>query len=303
MDPAVPPPETRTLERLSPPPRLVPLEIKISELTGGMLSGLGWFFLGFGLIFVWIFVLKADLSSWRYSGELSRAPARVEGCRRTGFSESSGRRGPSSYIYANDFSFTRDDRVHRGRSYAHACLEAGEAAVEFPKGRPELARLQGMRRAPFSPAVLFILIFPGIGLIFVLSSVRTGLRDIGLLERGLMARAKAASSKPTNLRVNNQVVWEVTMSFRDRSGAERRMTARTRDPLKLERDGVHSVFYDPDDPSEAIAVDALPQPLFSDASGRLTTDGWRRARLGLTPPCIALAAQLLYWAAALLRSR
>jgi len=44
-------PDSSSLRRLAAPPRPVPLLVRLRLLFGGMVSQLGWFFLGFGTIF------------------------------------------------------------------------------------------------------------------------------------------------------------------------------------------------------------------------------------------------------------
>ncbi|HYV28317.1 MAG TPA: hypothetical protein VFA77_12335, partial [Candidatus Eisenbacteria bacterium] len=59
---------------LGEPPRQVPLLIRLRLLFGGTSAQMGWFFLGFGMIFFWVFTRHADLTSWtRFHGKLATA--------------------------------------------------------------------------------------------------------------------------------------------------------------------------------------------------------------------------------------
>jgi hypothetical protein len=292
----------RSLEGLGSPPRAVPLVVRIDELFGGPLASVGWLLLGFGLIFAWGFGLNADFASWRFRGPLSTAQATTAGCRGTTFSEGGGKHRRGNPIYENSFSFEERGRAFSNRSYSFVCMAAGQPALaEFPAGRPDLARLRGMRRAPFSQGVLIVLIVPALGLAFALSALLTGVRDIRLLERGILARGAVAATRPTSMTINRRVVWEVTLAFRDGLGAERRMTTKTCFPEKLEGEGVHNVFYDPENPAGAIAVDTLPEPLFADESGGLVSDGWPRAARALLCPALTVLGHGLYWLVRLAR--
>ncbi|MHC4335254.1 MAG: hypothetical protein ACYSUP_15040, partial [Planctomycetota bacterium] len=63
---------------LAAPPRPVPLSVRIVILFGGFMNQFGWLFVGFGLIFVWIFTLRADVTSWYYfRGQLAETTATV----------------------------------------------------------------------------------------------------------------------------------------------------------------------------------------------------------------------------------
>ena len=135
-----------------PPPREVPLLVKARVLFGGPLSVAGWAFFGFGSIFVWMFGLNADYTSWyRFSGAVETAAGKITRSEATNFTSggSRGRRGTP--IYANRYAYREPDGVeHAGVSYATGVrLSAGEAVtVEHPAGRPEISRIRGMRRAP-----------------------------------------------------------------------------------------------------------------------------------------------------------
>lgn len=288
------------LQGLAPPPRPVPLQIRIDELFGGTTSVLGWSFLGLGLIFVWIFCLNADLSGWRFLAGKAGIAARTTGCRSTSFSEGGSNHSRGRPIYANDFFFQyggpTGGRVVMGTSYGQQCLQAGRDAVaEFPPGKPEYARLRGMRRAPMPWVLIWIGLFPLIGAGFVYASLRGGLRDIGLLRRGVTARGQVVAKRATGTRINNRPQYELDMAFKDAFGVERRFSTKTCFPEKLEGEGVHNVFYDPDRPGDAISVDALPEPLFADLSGGLASDGWTRAGLSLVPPALTIGGHAAYW--------
>jgi hypothetical protein len=54
------------LLNLAAPPRPVPLSVRVVILFGGFMNQFGWLFVGFGLIFVWVFTLRADVTSWFY---------------------------------------------------------------------------------------------------------------------------------------------------------------------------------------------------------------------------------------------
>lgn len=151
---------------LVPPPRPVPFLLRAQVLFGGVLNFIGWFFFGFGLIFVLIFGSLADLSSWyRFRGEVETARGTITAVEETSSSENKTR------IYAYRYSFrTPNGEEHKGVSYrtgrSHEPSE--EIIVEYLPDEPSYSRIQGMRRAEFSPWVLFVVIFPLVGFIFVL---------------------------------------------------------------------------------------------------------------------------------------
>src|SRR5437773_1352912 len=107
------------LERLAAPPRPVPLLVRLRVLFGGAASQAGWFFFGFGMIFVWAFVCRADLTSWcRFRGALQTATGQVTASSDTGASEGGSKSRRGTPIYKNEFKFTVDDKEYRNASYA-----------------------------------------------------------------------------------------------------------------------------------------------------------------------------------------
>jgi hypothetical protein len=83
---------------LAGPPRDVPLSVRLRVLLGGFLNQFGWFFFGFGLVFVWAFTVNADLTSWyRFRGHLDTAQGKVLYSEKTKFSAEGMRRKPIGF--------------------------------------------------------------------------------------------------------------------------------------------------------------------------------------------------------------
>ena len=107
-------PDSSSLRRLAAPPRPVPLLVRLRLLFGGMVSQLGWFFLGFGTIFFWAFVCRAELTSWyRFRGALPTAEGRVTASSDTGASEGGSKSRRGTPIYKNEFTFAVDDQEYK----------------------------------------------------------------------------------------------------------------------------------------------------------------------------------------------
>src|SRR5439155_19469836 len=135
----------------------VPLLVRLRVLFGGPFSQFGWFFLGFGMIFFWLFVCWADLTSWqRFRGPLATAEGVVIASSDTHASEGGSKHSRGTPIYKNEFKFVVDDREYRGASYAVGTQlrPSRSVTVEYVPGKPEVARVRGMRTNVFGPAVL-----------------------------------------------------------------------------------------------------------------------------------------------------
>jgi len=95
-----------TIEAAQRPQRSIPLPILVRVLFGGMVSQMGWLFLGFGLIFVWVFVVHVD-----FSGLLRSVTRQVEtrgqviDVEETNLSEGGDDDAPGTPIYRIAYAF------------------------------------------------------------------------------------------------------------------------------------------------------------------------------------------------------
>lgn len=262
---------------LALPPRPIPLLLRSELLFGNILAQLGWFFLGFGGIFFWAFALNSEvISHFQFRGELDSARGVVLEVKDTGASEGGGKNRRGTPIYAHEYSFTaRDGTEYHGVSYALGQrLEPGqEVMVEYRRGKPAVSRIQGMRHAMFDTWAGFVVIFPVIGLIFVIVTLRSGLRMTDLLARGRAGQGTLKSKKPTNIRVNNQPLYKLTFELQTGDGRTCLVTCRSTRPEVLEDEPQEQLLYDPDQPTRALLLDQLPGSVKTDLSGQFAVGG------------------------------
>ncbi len=138
---------------------------------------MGWTFLVFGASLSFLFVPQVDLTSWYwYQGPIQTTRARVDACWDTGESVGGGAGTRGRPIYANEFSFVTYDLNYRGLSYSvgRCGADARAARAEFPRGRPDLARLLGCRRKPFGLWALLVLVLPLAGAALVVRAFASG---------------------------------------------------------------------------------------------------------------------------------
>src|SRR5205823_5176432 len=94
-----------------------PWSTRLVVLFGGMLSGMGWFLFGFGMLFVWIFASRGDYSSAFFMrGPLETAPGVITAVKNTRFSEG-GRQSKGTPIYACTYMFNAGGSDYEGTSY------------------------------------------------------------------------------------------------------------------------------------------------------------------------------------------
>lgn len=257
-------------DRLGPPPRRVPPALGLTLRIGGRLSIIGGVILLFLTPFVWLMGSHADLSSlWLFRGELGQVQGVVTAVKKTAASE--GR----STISAVTASYTVDGRALTSRSYVRGFSRAvGEAVeLEYPAGKPEVARVVGGRRDLFGPGALVTLLaaLPPLGL--VVFGIYAGARDERLLRDGHLAKARFVGSTETGSSVDERPVMALRFTFRAADGSEHTLVHETSRPEELTDEKHELVLYLPDAPEKGRAVDGLPPTVVADESGTLSASG------------------------------
>ncbi|HEX8170812.1 MAG TPA: DUF3592 domain-containing protein [Thermoanaerobaculia bacterium] len=237
--------------RFAPPPRRVPLSLSVLYVCN-FLAVFGWLFLGMGMLGTMLFVGHADLG---LASLRAHTVGRVTAVEKTNASED------DRPVKANHYEFSVAGRPFQGTSFStgEQVSPGDEVTVEYDDANPSASRILGMRRAHFGRGVLFVLLFPIIGAFFVLGGTRSGLRRARLLRDGVVTTGRLLSRHPTNVRINDQPVWELTFEFTARDGRKCEAKARTTDPSRLEDEAQEPLLYDPNDPSCAYVLDELPQ--------------------------------------------
>jgi len=270
--------DQHTIEATQRPQRSIPLPVLVRVLFGGMVSQMGWLFLGFGLIFVWVFAVHVDFSSLlRPITRQVETRGQVIAVEDTNISEGGDDDTPGTPIYRIAYRFAGPGgRRFEGASYSVGTdLEPGDLVrVEYAASNPETSRILGLRQAPLPLAGLFVVVFPLIGLVMVVYSLMEGIKGIRLLRGGVLAQATLISAEPTSMSVNTRPVIRLTFDFTDADGGLHEVTSRTTQPELLQDQKTESVLYDPRNPEDAVLLDSLP------GSPRLTPDG----SLGMEAP-------------------
>ena len=266
------------------PPREVPPTVRLRVLFGGVFSQLGWFFFGLGMLFVWLFLPNADLTSfYLFRGQLEQTQGTITASQNTHFTEGGSKHHSGTPIYRHDYTFTAAGNPYGGISYSTASsLQPGmHVTIEYPRGNPSISRIHGMRRAPVHPFVLFVLIFPLVGAGFLIPSLKQGSKANRLLANGKVAFGTFQSKVATNTRVNDRTVYKLTFQFTTDTGQTCQAVARTYQPEQLEDGQQHEVVYDPLTPSYAVMVDNLPGSPEIDERGVIQPAGFGSA-VGVT---------------------
>lgn len=276
---------------LAKPPRAVPLSVQLRLLFGGFSNQFGWIFFGFGMIFVWIFGFQCDpMALIDFSGELETAQGTIIKQTKTNMSEGGNEHTPGTPIYLNEYKFGFENRTYEGKSYSlgRKGQQGQNVVIEFPVGRPQRSRIHNMRTAVFPIFVLFVFIFPLIGLTFVLVGMWNGRRAGKLLKIGEFTTGKLVSKEATNTKVNDQRVYKLSFEFQTESGETKTAIAKTHQTEKLLDDDREPLLYDPLFPDKATLLDHLPGSPQIDHHGQITAKSPLTTLLCLFIPTLAI---------------
>lgn len=248
-------------ELLARPPRAVPLSLRAAML-GNFSFGFGSIFLTLGMIFFWIFAYPSlhECRFW-FAGPLTPVRGTVLSAEETHFSEggSKHRRGSPVFRYRYRFSDAQGE-VREGVSYSTLTRyrEGTPVEIEYDPDRSSVNRIIGARASPFGALTLFVLIFPGIGLPFVMMGVRDARRWNRLLVEGKVAAGRIVGRTPTNTSINKQPVIDFEIEFATFGGSRVRFHHKTHLTSALEDEVEEPVLYDPRRPEDAVLADGLP---------------------------------------------
>ena len=272
---------------LAPPPRSIPLTVCGRGLFGGFINQFGWLWLGFSLVFVWIFVGGAGVKNLLFNfSQPETAPGVVLRTEETNASEN------DRSVYAIHYIFRVDQREaeYYGVSYttAYSYAEGQAVEVEYDPAAPATSRVRGTRISTFGMGVLWILLFPLIGLAFVGYGLRRGIKGLRLLRSGNMASGTLIGKQRTNARVNEQMVYKLTFEFADSQAIRYQTRVKTHIPENLEDEATERILYDPRNPNYAVLFDDLPGRPEVDQLGRILPSGLLGSGLLLFFPALTL---------------
>lgn len=92
--------------------------------------------------------------------------------------------------------------------------------------------------------VLFVSIFPIIGMTMFVFGVRKGLRGVRLLREGMLGYGTFVDEKPTSTKINDVTVMEMRFRFNDDTGRERFAVTRTHLTAPLRDQAAEPLLYE-----------------------------------------------------------
>lgn len=258
---------------IAAPPRSIPLSLRLIMLFGGFGNVFGWFFIGFGLIFVWAFGASQALHNLAfYSGELGVAEGIVTGVAETGV------RVNKVPIHAYRYRYRVDEVDHTGvTEYFRGEFKPEDIVrIEYVLDDPARSRIAGLDDS--HPELIIAVVFPVVGMVFVVIGVRHGSKGIRLLRTGRLALGTFVRKTGTRTRINGRPVYKFIFGFTAADGRSYTATATTHDTARLEPGigepgTLKPLFYNPRNPSDAVMLDDLPGDPSIGPSGEIQGSG------------------------------
>lgn len=239
--------------KLSPAPRFIPLPVRINALFGGFGNQFGWFFFGFGMVFFNAFCTPGIISEIQLIGPKESTVAKITDVRETNMEVN------ETEVVAHHYEFKIKGEDYEGVSYitGRELTEGKHVNIVYKVSNPRFSYIDapGFRasQAPWWVG-LFVLIFPAVGLGFIVPSVLKGRKDIQLLTHGKLTLAELVNKEATNTSVNDETVYKMTFAYTVKKKTYHTMV-RTHDTWKLEDEDEERLLYLPQNPEKAILLD------------------------------------------------
>jgi len=262
--------EKRLAELLAtPPPRVVPRELRLPVPTWGVLLSLVFILGTSGL--AWVFFPWGFWQDLRLSASAIQAPGHVVSLRNTGQNEGQ-RHGPGYPIYEYDFVFTPVGGAPvQGESYAtHYSISSSgwkagsRVTIEYLPSHPAVARIATTRTTLYGMSNVGFVLMPVVttGLFIAVWMVRR--RVIWFFKRGELAEARVVAVEPTGKikRLNSLPIYKITLLRTDNPDAPPWiMREWQEDTVKLAQERCAakrpvSVLHDPQNPKRLLLPEA-----------------------------------------------
>lgn len=276
------------------PPRQVGLFTKAVVLFSGFLQQFGWIFFVMGSLFAWVFVPASSARYWFEAvKDWKEVPGRIVSVEPTNSAVN------EELVYRYLHSFELDGQRYTGRSFS-AGQDFGEGegvTIRYDANAPgKTSYVVGSDRAVFPAFVLIVLIFPLIGLAFVVNGIRQNVKAIRLLEIGEFTRGTMCSKEATNASVSinktTYPVFKYTFEF-EAGGHTYAASCKTHQAWLVEDEEREIILYDKFNPAFNIVYDATANMPHISEQGNLESAGIGKL-VYLVLPLMGLAIHLLF---------
>lgn len=285
-------PSSRHLRDL--PPRQIDLFTKATVLFGGFLQMFGWIFFTMGSLFAWIFIPASEVVYWF---EFGKEWKEINGIVLT--VEATNSAVNDQLVYRNFYSFELGGQRYTGKSFTRGQLYQGgeNAPIRYNAKNPAESYMAGTSRATFPSFVLFVLIFPLVGLGFIISSILQNWKALKLLEIGDFTRGKLLDKTATNssVKINGSTypVFKYQFEF-ENGGRKYAAKCKTYQGWLVEDEEREIILFDRFNPEYNVVYDATPSMPGISPEGMLERASLSKC-LNLLLPLLAIGLNLMFF--------
>jgi len=238
----------------------IPLRIRILHLFGRTSFIIGFLFTLIGLAFVIFFGLQINWQI-RLAGKQDLVPTQgvITGFQETKYSVNENPLFNYNYRYSD-----QTENIHSGNFMEfEGIYSIGQSIdIEYIKDSPSISRFKGRDRKNLDQ-IMFLGGMGAIlaGLFFLIPSSRRTRRERKIIMAGKPAEGSLIHAEPTNLKVNEQTVYKLTYEFKVEKNNSEKCFIRSHLIRNLSKNHKEKLIYDPGNPSNAIILDTLPDPV------------------------------------------
>ncbi len=237
--------------------RNISLGLKLMIWFADVLTIIGGAFLLMGIPFVLIFVPFASLFSPGFDNSDPIIEGRIIEVHSTGASVN------ETPVYEYIFMYNPPDGGnYEGIGYSTGKIFEIDDPIQviYKRNKQQIAKATELRLSSFPVwAGFIVLIFPLVGAIMLYFSTKKAINAIYILKIGEIAYGKFLYKEATNTTVNKQRVFKLFFEFTAKDNKLYKTVAKTHHYHRLEDDDEEKLVYDPDDPENAVLLDALPR--------------------------------------------
>ena len=222
-----------------------------SSFIIGFLFGL----IGFSFIVYFSFqlnwkILLADKS------DFSLAPAYISECNKAPYTVNNNPLFEYHYTYSVNGNAPVSGSF---LEYAESYSTGEQIQVEYLIDHPAISRFTGRDRRNYDQ-IMFLGGVGGllVGFFFLYSSIRKTRRERKILITGIPAKGKLIQAEPTNLKVNEQTVYNLTFEYTTGQNKTQMFSLRSHMIRNLSEKHYETIVYDPGEPSSAVIINTLP---------------------------------------------
>jgi len=166
-------------------------------------------------------------------------------------------------VYEYNYIFNSPNgKTYSGVSYLNQeqSFTNNKVQVKYNSSKPENSCIVGMDTSSFPIwMLLFVIIFPIIGILLLYFGVKKGMKNIRILQFGKIALGTYNRRETTNASVNNRPVYKFYFDFIAHDNISYTATGETYQTHKVEDERLEPIIYNSVNPKEAVIIDTLPR--------------------------------------------